>query len=79
MSELIDRLDLEGHIVSLDAIGCQKNIARMLDMAHADYLLALKANHGPLHKRAEELDTFATLSSKAELSAATEATEGSRG
>lgn len=52
--ELIDRLDLEGHIVSLDAMGCQKNIARKLDMAHADYLLALKANHGALHKRAEE-------------------------
>jgi predicted transposase YbfD/YdcC len=51
---LIDRLDLEGHIVSLDAMGCQKNIARKLDMAHADYLLALKANHGVLHKRAEE-------------------------
>jgi predicted transposase YbfD/YdcC len=30
--------------VSLDAMGCQKNIARKLDMAHADYLLALKAN-----------------------------------
>lgn len=52
--ELIDRLDLEGHTVSLDAMGCQKNIARKLDLAHADYLLALKANHGALHKRAEE-------------------------
>jgi predicted transposase YbfD/YdcC len=52
--ELIDRLDVEGHIVSLDAMGCQKSIARKLDMAHADYLLALKANHGGLHKRAEE-------------------------
>jgi predicted transposase YbfD/YdcC len=52
--ELIDRLDLEGHTVSLDAMGCQKNIARKLSMAHADYLLALKANHGSLHKRAEE-------------------------
>jgi predicted transposase YbfD/YdcC len=40
--------------VSLDAMGCQKNIARKLSMAHADYLLALKANHGALHKRAEE-------------------------
>jgi len=51
---LIDRLDLEGHTVSLDAMGCQKAIARKLSMAHADYLLALKANHGTLHKRAEE-------------------------
>ncbi len=52
--DLIDRLDLEGHTVSLDAMGCQKSIARKLSMAHADYLLALKANHGALHKRAEE-------------------------
>lgn len=52
--ELIDRLDLEGHTVSLDAMGCQKNIARKLSMAHADYLLALKANHSTLHKRVEE-------------------------
>lgn len=52
--ELIDQLDLEGHTVSLDAMGCQKAIARKLSMAHADYLLALKANHGGLHQRAEE-------------------------
>ena len=52
--ELIDRLDLEGHTVSLDAMGCQKNIARKLSLAGADYLLALKANHGALHKRAGE-------------------------
>ena len=52
--ELIDRLDLEGQTVSLDAMGCQKAIARKLSLAHADYLLALKANHGALHQRAEE-------------------------
>ena len=52
--EFIDRLDLEGQTVSLDVMGCQKAIARKLSMAHADYLLALKANHGALHKRAEE-------------------------
>jgi len=51
---LIDRLDLEGHTVSIDAMGCQKAIARKLSMAHADYLLALKGNHSALHKRAEE-------------------------
>lgn len=52
--KLIDQLDLEGHIVSIDAMGCQKKIARALYLAKADYLLALKANHGTLHKRVEE-------------------------
>lgn len=49
--ELIDQLDLEGHTVSLDAMGCQKKIARKLYIEKADYLLSLKANHPTLHKR----------------------------
>ena len=55
LPELIDLLDLEGHTVSLDAMGCQKTIAKKLYINQADYLLALKANHGLLHKR---LETF---------------------
>lgn len=51
--ELVRLLDLEGHTVSLDAMGCQKAIARSLYLAHADYLLALKANHPNFHKRLE--------------------------
>jgi hypothetical protein len=56
LPEVIERLNLEGHTVRLDAMGCQKNIARKLSMAHADYLLALKANHGALPKRAERAE-----------------------
>lgn len=52
--KLLDLLDLEGHTVSLDAMGCQKEIARKIHLAHADYLLALKGNQGTLHKRVEE-------------------------
>ena len=51
--ELIRQLDLEGHTVSLDAMGCQKAVARSLCMERADYLLALKANHPNLHRRLE--------------------------
>ncbi len=43
--ELIRQLDLEGHIVSLDAMGCQRAIARNLYLEKSDYILALKANH----------------------------------
>lgn len=51
--ELISQLELEGHTVSLDAMGCQKAIARSLCFAGADYLLALKANHPNFHQRLE--------------------------
>src|ERR687889_1552903 len=44
--ELLDTLRLEGCIVTLDAMGCQKGIAERIRAKGADYLLALKANHG---------------------------------
>jgi predicted transposase YbfD/YdcC len=44
--ELLDTLRLEGCIVTLDAMGCQKEIAERIRAKGADYLLALKANHG---------------------------------
>jgi predicted transposase YbfD/YdcC len=53
--KLLELLDLEGHTVSLDAMGCQKKIAQKLHLAHADYLLAVKGNHPHLHKRLEQL------------------------
>lgn len=51
--ELLESLDLEGHTISLDAMGSQKKIARQIHLAHADYLLALKANHPLLHGHVE--------------------------
>src|SRR3954447_20913025 len=44
--ELLDTLHLDGTIVTLDAMGCQKDIAARIRAKGADYLLALKANHG---------------------------------
>jgi predicted transposase YbfD/YdcC len=44
--ELLDTLHLEGAIVTLDAMGCQKDIAARIRAKGADYLLGLKANHG---------------------------------
>ena len=52
--ELLDLLDIEGHTISLDAMGCQKKIARQINFAHADYILALKGNHPHLHQKVEE-------------------------
>ena len=42
--KLLERLDVEGWVVSLDALGCQKKIATAIRRAGADSLLALKAN-----------------------------------
>jgi predicted transposase YbfD/YdcC len=48
--ELLDTLQLEGCIVTLDAMGCQKEIAERIRAKDADYLLVLKANHGHAFK-----------------------------
>jgi predicted transposase YbfD/YdcC len=47
--KLLRQLDVKGATVSLDAMGCQKKIAQEIHFAGADYLLALKGNHGTLH------------------------------
>lgn len=44
--QLLRVLELSGCIVTLDAMGCQKDIAREIQEADADYVLALKGNHG---------------------------------
>jgi predicted transposase YbfD/YdcC len=44
--ELLDTLHLDGCIVTLDAMGCQKDIAARIRAKAADHLLVLKANHG---------------------------------
>jgi predicted transposase YbfD/YdcC len=38
---LLARLELEGALVTIDAIGCQKDIAEAIRARGADYLLAL--------------------------------------
>ena len=53
--ELLDLLALKGCIVTIDAMGCQKEIAQQIIDQEADYVLALKANHGKLFAAAQEL------------------------
>jgi len=47
--ELLRVLELSGCIVTLDAMGCQKQIAKEICEADADYVLALKGNHETVH------------------------------
>jgi predicted transposase YbfD/YdcC len=52
---LLRVLELSGCIVTLDAMGCQRNIAKEIIEADADYVLALKGNQETVH---EEVKTF---------------------
>jgi predicted transposase YbfD/YdcC len=56
---LLDVLALSGCIVTIDAIGCQKEIAAQLVGQGADYVLALKANQGTLYSDVQDLFTDA--------------------
>src|SRR5690606_35202134 len=47
---LLALLDVEGAVVSLDAMHCQKDTAEAIREAKADYLLAVKANQKTLHE-----------------------------
>lgn len=50
--ELLDMLNLKGAIVSIDAMGTQKEIASRIVDNGADYVLALKGNQASLHEDA---------------------------
>jgi predicted transposase YbfD/YdcC len=54
--ELLEVLELSGCIITIDAMGCQKDIARQIVEQGADYVLALKKNQGKLYQ--EVTDTF---------------------
>lgn len=46
---LLKLIDIKGHIVTIDAMGCQRVIARQIHDQGADYVLALKGNQGSLN------------------------------
>ena len=48
--KILRALELSGCIVTIDAMGCQKKIAREIIDADADYVLALKGNHETVHE-----------------------------
>jgi len=48
---LLDLLDIQGSIISIDAMGTQKNIASQIVANRADYILALKSNQEELYEQ----------------------------
>ena len=51
--KLLDMLAIEGTIVTIDAMGCQRDIAQKVVAKKADYVLALKGNQGSLREDVE--------------------------
>src|SRR5438270_6763462 len=51
--KLLDMLAIEGAIVTIDAMGCQRDIAQKVVDKKADYVLALKGNQGALREDVE--------------------------
>jgi predicted transposase YbfD/YdcC len=53
--ELLQALEISGCIITIDAMGCQKEIAADIVNQDADYVLSLKENHGNLYEDVELL------------------------
>lgn len=47
--QLLNLLDVEGHIITIDAMGCQYAIADQILEKEGDYIFSLKGNQGNLH------------------------------
>jgi len=52
--KLLALLELRGCIVTIDAMGCQREIAAQIVDQKADYVLSLKGNQGLLHEAVED-------------------------
>lgn len=55
LPELLALLNLHGSVVTIDAMGCQVEIARQIVAQGGDYVLSLKENQPNLHRECEEL------------------------
>jgi len=52
--ELLRLLDVSGALVTIDAMGCQKEIADLIREGKGDYVLAVKQNQPTLYEQVEE-------------------------
>ncbi len=57
--KLLSRLDITGAVITIDAMGCQKKIAKQIKQQGGDYVFSLKGNQGNLH---DDVKTFFTSS-----------------
>lgn len=59
--KLLAMLDLKGSTVTIDAIGCQRELAKQITDAQAHYILQVKDNQPTLHAKAKQLMDEAIL------------------
>jgi predicted transposase YbfD/YdcC len=57
--ELLSLLLLKGCLVTIDAMGCQTEIAEQIIQQQADYVLAVKGNQGTVHEHIQKLFAYA--------------------
>ncbi len=57
--KLLKLLELNGCIVTIDAMGCQKSIAKQIVEQKGDYVFGLKGNQGILHEAVNDFFTTA--------------------
>ena len=58
--KLLAMIDLKGSTVTIDAIGCQRNIAEQIVQAKGNYILQVKDNQPTLHAKIQVLFKEAT-------------------
>lgn len=72
--QLLDILDIEGAIVTIDSMGCQSKIVEKIINKKADYVLGLKGNQSSLHNDVKLL--FEKKPEKTKFSAVEESEKG---
>ena len=63
LPKLLSLLQVEGCIISIDAMGCQKEMAKQIVAAKANYILALKGNQKTLQEEAVNLFLHSKIAS----------------
>ena len=53
--KLLKVLSISGCLVTIDAMGCQKEIVKQITEKNADYVITLKKNQGDFYQRVEKL------------------------
>ncbi len=59
--QLLKCLELKGCLATIDAMGCQRDIAKQIIEYDGDYVLSLKGNQGTLHEAVRDFFTIAEV------------------
>jgi predicted transposase YbfD/YdcC len=59
--KLLDLIDVSGAVVTLDAMGCQRDIVAQIVAQGGDYIISLKGNQSTLHDQVKEFFSEITM------------------